>query len=143
MGITLYCKKTGTGLDMGYIGFNRFRNKVAELYSEEFGNHYKELDTVSFVFDSERKAFFETYDKKTEQMIIDKKLNIKVADFCYQSDCSGKIRYGACKVIYNIIKDYDDDICYGYCGRPDCAMFSDLKALIKECYDNKSDLVWY
>ena len=28
-----------------------------------------------------------------------------------------------CKSIWEIIKDYNDDICYGYAGRSDCAKF--------------------
>ena len=31
MGITISCKKTGRSIDIGYGGFNRLRNKVAEL----------------------------------------------------------------------------------------------------------------
>lgn len=41
------------------------------------------------------------------------------------------------------IKGYDDDICYGYAGQPDRFMFQDFKKLLKECYDNKSSLVWW
>lgn len=144
MGVTLSCKKTGSGIDMGYGGFNRLRNKVAELYSEEFGKHYSQLASpfAMFLSGEARKSFFEEYDKKTEEMVQAKRLNIKVADFCYQSDCEGAIRYGACKVIYEVVKDYDDDLLYGYAGRSDCAKFSDFKRLLKECYDTKSDLVW-
>jgi len=144
MGVTIRCKKTGTSIDMGYGGFSNLRNKVAELYSEEFGNHYKLLSSsmVMFLAISRRKSYFEEYDRETEEMVQSKRLNIKVADFCYQSDCGGAIRYGACKIIYNIIKNYDDNLLYGYAGRPDCAKFSDFKNLIKECYETKSDLIW-
>lgn len=64
-------------------------------------------------------------------------------DFCLQSDCGGKIHYGACKEIYKHVKDYDDNVCYGYAGRPDCTMFKDFKNLLKECIDNKCDLIWW
>lgn len=88
------------------------------------------------------KEYYDTYDKITEKMIVDKRLNIKVADFCFQPDCGGRIRYGACKVIYDIVKDYDDNAIYGYAGRNDKATFRDLKELFLECYENKCDLVW-
>lgn len=144
MGVTIRCKKTGLSIDMGYGGFGNLRNKVAELYSEEFGNHYKLIPSSSVMFleGERRKSYFEEYDRKTEEMIQSKRLNIKVADFCYQSDCGGVIRYGACKIIYNTVKNYDDDLLYGYAGRSDCAKFSDFKNLLKECCDTKSDLIW-
>lgn len=41
------------------------------------------------------------------------------------------------------IKDYDDDICYGYCGRSDCAMFKDFKQLIKDGADTEMGIEWY
>lgn len=144
MGVTIRCKKTGSSIDMGYGGFNRLRDKVAELHSKEFGKHYQLLSSphVMFLQGEARKVYFEEYDRKTAEMIQNKHLNIKVADFCLQPDCDGGIRYGACKVIYEAVKDYDDDLLYGYAGRPDCAKFSDFKELLKECYEAKSDLVW-
>ena len=48
-----------------------------------------------------------------------------------------------CKSVYEIIKDYDDDICYGYCGRSDCAMFKDFKQLIKDGADTEMGIEWY
>lgn len=144
MGVSLYCKKTGTCCDMGYFGFQRFRNKVAYLCSEEFGKLDDEIEKFALRIptDKEKAEFNEQINRKVENLILAQKISRKVVDFIFQSDCEGKIRYGACKEIYKHIKDYDDDICYGYAGRSDCAMFKDLKALIKECYDNKSDLVW-
>lgn len=143
MGVTIRCKKTGTNYDLGYGGFANFREKVAELCSPEFGAHYAKLDEGFSLSGEERRKFYEDFDNGTLQLISDGKVSVKIVDFCLQSDCDGKIRYGACKVIYNAIKDYDDSICYGYAGRSDCTMFSDLKELFRECVENKSDLVWY
>ena len=42
-----------------------------------------------------------------------------------------------------VLKDYDDDICYGYCGRSDCAMFKDFKQLIKDGADTEMGIEWY
>lgn len=136
MGVTIWCKKTGTSYDLGYGGFSNLRDKVAELCSKEFGKHYACLIKLHSTEE------FEEFDRKTKELLDRKVVSVKVVDFCLQSDGGGKIRYGACKEIYNRIKDYDDDICYGYAGRPDCMKFKDFVALVKECYENKSDLVW-
>ena len=144
MGVTIECKKTGTSYDLGYGGFFSLRKKVAELCSPEFGEHYKTLTKAPFLdIDNARTNFFKEFNKKTQEIIDKKAVSIKAVDFCLQSDCEGKIRYGACKEIYKHIKDYDDDFCYGYAGRPDCMMFKDFVALVKECYDTKSDLIWW
>ena len=144
MGVTLKCKKTGNNIDRGYGGFLQLRRKVAQLYSDEFGKHYSELvvgEPIG-VGEKEKMAWYEQYDAKTEKMIRDGRLDIKIADFCYQSDAGGSIRYGACKNILKAIGDYDDDILYGYWGRADCARFKDFKNLLQECVDNKCSLVW-
>lgn len=38
--------------------------------------------------------------------------------------------------------DYDDNVLYGYIGRPDCAKFRDFKAILQDCADNKCDMIW-
>ncbi len=44
---------------------------------------------------------------------------------------------------YEVIKDYDDSICYGYCGREDCAMFRDFKDVVRDCIENNCEMTWY
>lgn len=136
MGITIRCKKSGRSYDLGCGGFYNLRSKVAELCSPEFGKHYKTLIHLN------SKEEFDEFDEKTAELLRNKVVSEKVVDFCYQSDCGGSIRYGACKEIYNHIKDYDDNICYGYAGRPDCFKFRDFVSLLKECSEIKSSLVW-
>ena len=144
MGITIRCKKTYDSIDMGSGGFMRLRNKVAELIGEPFAYHYKMFSDpkVMFLDGDDREAFFDEYDAKTQELIADGHCNIKVADFLYQSDIEGRIRYGACKQLLKTIGSYDDDILYGYVGRKDCARFSDFKQLLQECVENKCDLTW-
>jgi hypothetical protein len=48
-----------------------------------------------------------------------------------------------CKSIWEIIKDYNDDICYGYAGRSDCAKFSDFKDIVKDCIDKCVEMEWW
>lgn len=148
MGVTLQCKKTGTSIDMGYGGFNRLRDKVAELTGEPFASHMKKLNfqtcmSLQFASKEERDKFNADFNAKTQRMIDAKQVSVKIVDFCLQPDCEGKIHYGACKEILKVIGDYDDDIAYGYTGRKDCAMFRDFKALLQECVDNRCMLTWW
>lgn len=144
MGVTLQCKKTGTSIDMGYIGFNCLRNKVAELTGEPFASRMKKLDrAVTSLPLGKAKQFYADFDAETQRMIDAKQVSIKIVDFCLQSDCEGSIRYGACKEILKVIGDYDDNIAYGYAGRKNCAMFKDFKALLQECVGNRCMLVWW
>lgn len=136
MGVTIRCKKTGKSIDMGAGGFMRLRNKVAELAGGPFAEHYLSLKSFG---DEE---YFRKFDERTDEILKEKQADIKIVDFCLQSDCGGKIRYGACKSILKAIGDYDDNIKYGYCGRPDCAMFKDFKAILSDCVENKCDMCW-
>lgn len=144
MGVTISCKKTGRSIDLGYGGFNNLRNKIGELIGGEFAKHYLLLSEpkVMCLFGEKRTEFYKSYNKKTVQIIEKEKVPIKVADFLYQRDCGGKIRYGACKQLLKVIGDYDDNVIYGYCGRPDRAMFADFVAILKDCAENKCDMVW-
>lgn len=143
MGVSVYCKKTGKSIDMGYGGFFNLRNKVSDLVGGEWAQHYSMLYKIQTTYPVEkRKALYKEFDAKTEELISKRKVSVKVVDFLLQSDCAGSIRFGACKQILKVIGDYDDDICYGYAGRKDCAMFRDFKAILQDCVDTKSDLVW-
>lgn len=143
MGITI--KSKNCSIDLGYGGFMVLRTTVAELTAPDIYEHYKDLEKGIMLFDTEkRKAFFNDYDAKIQQL-SEKYHGEKdgILDFLYASDCSGEMDLEHCKSIYEIIKDYDDDICYGYCGRPDCAMFKDFKLVVKDCIDNNCSMEWF
>ena len=140
MGVTIYSKNHS--IDLGYGGFNNLRKKVAELTGIEIFNHYKELDKGMFLNGEARKKFFKDYNKKISEIEESQKIHPAILDFLYASDCEGKLTYGKCKQIYKVIKDYDDNILYGYSGRKDCAMFKDFKGIIKDCIDNKCAMEW-
>lgn len=125
-------------------GFNNLRQKVADLVGKEFGEHYAKLSNpnVMLLMGKNREEYFKTYNEKTREMVDAGKINVKIANFCYQPDCNGYIRYGACKNILKVISDYDDNILYGYYGRFDCAKFSDFKEILKDCVETKSDMAW-
>lgn len=67
----------------------------------------------------------------------------EVIYFLYASDCEAEMPVEVCEKIYEVIKDYDDDLLYGYSGRADCAMFKDFKDLVKDCIDNKCSMEWW
>ena len=140
MGVTVESKNHS--IDLGFGGFGNLRKKVAELTGVEIYNHYKELDNGMLLYGEARTKFFQEYNKKISE--IEEKLKIPhgILDFLYASDCNGKLTYGKCKQIYKVIKDYDDNILYGYSGRKDCAMFKDFKEIIKDCIDNKCSMEW-
>lgn len=144
MGITIKCRKTGRSIDMGCGGFSNLRNKVADLVGGAFGSHYMLLSEPHIICMSgeKREQFYVAYDKHTEYLMQEESISIKVVDFLFQSNSGGKIRYGACKELLKVIGDYDDNIMYGYCGRKDCAMFADFKAILEDCVQSKSDMVW-
>jgi hypothetical protein len=58
MGVTISSKRHSC--DMGYSGFGRFRNSVAEKVNDDFYKHYLELSdpTAMFSVGDERKSFF-------------------------------------------------------------------------------------
>lgn len=141
MGVTI--ESNNYSSDLGYSGFNRFRTKVAELSNEEFHKHYKDLESSTFVFDEkEEKSFFKKYNKKTKGLIKENVITVEIANFCYQADYEGSINQEQAKQIYEKIKNYNDNIYYGYIGRSDCAMFSDLKNIFKDCAENGGTVDW-
>lgn len=140
MGVTVESKNCS--MDLGYFGFNNLRTKVAELTGKEIGVHYQKLTESVSLFGKERVEFFKEYNKKISELEEKYKIPHGILDFLYASDCDGKLTYGKCKQIYKVIKDYDDDILYGYSGIKDCAMFQDFKEIIKDCVDNKCAMEW-
>lgn len=142
MGVTIESKNNS--IDLGYGGFNNLRKKVAELTAYDIFEHYKKLDDGMFLFGEAQKKFFKEYNSKIEELDKNhKEEKSSILDFLYASDCNGEMDTKHCKDIYDVIKDYDDNICYGYCGRPDCTMFKDFKELVKDCIDNGCEMTWF
>lgn len=138
MGLTLY--GAGRRLDLSSGGFLRLRRRISDLCGAPWAGHYRSLtDDGRHDKDDD---WFRNFDLETERLIREKKIHIKVADFLLQSDMSGRIRYGACKKILEIIKDYDDGYCYGYAALPNQPRFRDFKALLQACADGKKDMYW-
>ena len=85
MGLTIRVKSskaTARPIDMGGGGFLRLRSRVAMLYGEPWASHYELLMEHPGI--SSDDSFFDDFSKKTEQLIREKKVSIKVVDFCLQ-----------------------------------------------------------
>lgn len=143
MGLTIYCKKTGRSIDMGAGGFLRLRNQIADLAG--VGEHYRQIEKIMFGYftsSKEKEKAFDEHDRKTELMVKTGVLNAKVARFLWESDVEARLPYGVAKAVLKVIGDYDNQTIYGYAGRPDAAQFRDFKAILQDCVDTKSQLIW-
>lgn len=142
MGITIWSKNCEA--DCGYGGFKNLRQKVADLTSPEIGTFYRKLDDAP-PFGPERKKFFEQYDKDLQALnnkLKKEPKKLRILDFLYQSDGEGKADVWTCRALWEVIKDYDDNYCYGYAGRPDRMMWSDFKKIIQDCVETKTPMHW-
>ena len=142
MGVTIESKNHS--IDLGGWGFICLRTKVAELAAPDICEHYKKsMDGMRLYDEDKRKAFYESYNAKIAE--LDKKYEGKMSDildFLYESDCDAAMDTDHCRSIYEVIKNYDDDILYGYSGRKDCAKFADFKKIVKDGIDSGDGFSW-
>ncbi|RHT07278.1 hypothetical protein DW842_17715 [Ruminococcus sp. AM36-17] len=142
MGVTIESKNHS--IDLGGWGFICLRTKVAELAAPDICEHYKKsMDGMRLYDEDKRKAFYESYNAKIAE--LDKRYEGKMSDildFLYESDCDAKMDTDHCRSIYEVIKNYDDDILYGYSGRKDCAKFADFKKIVKDGIDSGDGFSW-
>ena len=120
---------------------NDLRLKISELMGKEIFEHYKNLEKGMWLFGEERKKFFEEYNKKISE--IHEKYNVPdgIMQFLYAD--LGSISPEDCARIWEVIKDYDDKILYGYPRRPFCARFKDIKGVIRDCIESQCKLEWF
>jgi hypothetical protein len=142
MGITIANHKHS--IDMGAGGFARLRITISKLLNcKEFADLYTDLSTGGQYRYAEKgfssmDEYFEDHDRKALSTCEANKLDEEVVNFLYRSDCDcSSVSVKTCRHLWRFIKDYDDDIVYGYVGRPDRAMFRDFKQIIKECVDDR------
>lgn len=145
MGVTILNKNKC--IDMGCGGFSNLRNTIAGLLPEEFAELYKAwTNPMNWLHtDSPNHLLNEEGNKRLSRLYAEGILTDEddpVIDFLFAPDCGGKISAKGCKRLYQVIKDYDDDIVYGYSGRSDCAKFADFKAIVEECAKKRLVLTW-
>lgn len=135
MGITL--TNRNHSIDLGYAGFNKLRNTIASCLDSEFAELYKELDKSHHYKEkgfSSEEEFFADHDRKVLNLCKKKQLDAEVVNFLYRSDADDtSVSAKTCRHIWKYIKDYDDNIIYGYAARIDRAMFKDFKKIVEEC----------
>lgn len=131
MGLSIKCKKTGTKYYFGYVGMFQLRSKIAELFDKKLGKLYvdiyktpKALSTISLYANQH------------------KPVTLKVWNFLFLPDTGAEISYDCCKEIYDGINGKCDDWIIGYAGQENSFTWNQFVDLLKECYDNKSDLIW-
>ena len=142
MGLTINSKNHS--IDLSYSGFYRLRVKVAELTAPDIYEHYKKLNDWRYVLVSKGENFSTEYDKKIVE--LDEKYDGKytqVLEFLYTSDSPGEADAEHCKSVYEIIKEYDDDIIYGYRSGIEAVLFKNVKQLIKDGADTGTGIEWY
>lgn len=88
------------------------------------------------------KEWYEAFDKETERLLNEEHLDIKILDFCLKSDVEGSINYGACKNILKAIGDYTNNVAYTYVAYAHHD-WDRLKAILQDCVDTKSKMIWY
>jgi len=132
--------KDAISLDGGYSLMFKLRSKIANAYDKEFGKHYETLTS------GYGKEFYEKFDKKTNEILSHERFKQEdedIIDFLFAPDTDGKISYKTCKKIYDLITDikYDNlQLRYVVQSNND---WEDFKELLKKCYLNKSNLIWY
>ena len=120
---------------------NNLRLKISELMGREIFEHYKNLENGWLISGKEKEKFFEEYNKRTFD--IREKYNVPdgIIQFLYAD--RGSISPEDCAQIWEVIKDYDDKILYGYPRLPFCARFKDIKEVIRDCIENHCKLKWF
>ena len=138
MGVDVYCRKTGKSMTLGCGGFLRWRLKIAELYDKRWYEHYKQLADAPLY---KGESWYKDFDRETERLLNVEGVDIRIVDFCLQSDCGGSVTYGTCKKILKAIGDYTNDVAYTYVAYADHD-WDKLKAILQDCVTTKSRLVW-
>lgn len=135
MGITLRNKHMS--FDLGSGGFYNLRKNIAGLLSKEFQELYINWTSGKMTNDEGNKQLLSLYNRK-----ILKDEDDVILNFLFASDVDGKLAVKDSRSLYNLVKDYDDNILYGYAGRPDCFRFKDFKILLKDSVDHRLVITW-
>lgn len=136
MGLSIKCKKTGTKYYFGYVGMFQLRSKIAELFDKKLGKLYVDIYKTPKAKIKEALSTISLYANQH------KPVTLKVWNFLFLPDTGAEISYDCCKEIYDGINGKCDDWIIGYAGQENSFTWNQFVDLLKECYDNKSDLIW-
>lgn len=145
--MTVIFKTKNFEADLGYMGFFRLRRKIEELISPELAELHAEYSFFLGKCQLNKEFYLHMlqcrgrYLKKKEE-IYEKQENKKILDFFHISDCKDKIDSDTCKVLWNVIKDYDDDVLYGRYDKP--FPFSAFKKLVRDGIESDEgiEIIW-
>lgn len=136
MGLSIKCKKTGTIYYFDYVGMFQLRSKIAELFDKKLGKLYVDIYKTPKAKIKEALSIISLYANQHEPVTL------KVWNFLFLPDIGAEISYDCCKEIYDGINGKCDDWIIGYARHENPFTWNQFVELLKECYDNKSDLVW-
>jgi len=98
MGVCLRSKNKS--VDMGYFSFNRLRQRLADMLSDEWSKHYALVHDSCMWSNEQAKA----YDAKTNAMYADEKKWRRLAIvFLYKPDTGGKLGRKGCKSLAKLM----------------------------------------
>lgn len=141
MGITISNHKHS--IDMGAFGYAALRATISKLVPcQEFVNIYAELMDYNQAWQNSRfatmKEYFDDYDRRAEVVCAANNIDEEIINFLYKPDtCTKSVSVKTCRHLWELIKDYDDDVLYGYAARPNCAKFKDFKEIVRTCVEDK------
>lgn len=142
MGITI--SSPSHRIDMGSGGFARLRITICKLLNcPEFTALYEDLSNGGQYRYAEKGfssmfEYFDDHDEKALEVCEKNKLDEEVVNFLYRSDCDcDSVSAKTCRHLWKFIKDYDDDIIYGYPGQKNPAMFKNFKQIVQECAEKR------
>lgn len=122
--------------DIGYFAFFALRCDIAYTISEEFGQHYADMNMAVYIGIKE-------YDRRTEELVKKYHCKERLLSFLYQSDYAGKLSPYKCKAVLDQINGMQSKKLYGYTAYPDwCLTIDKFRELLKECFERKVYLVW-
>lgn len=140
-------------LECGYFGFKRLREGcLKNVPHKKLKEMYADLQDNLFLFGEDKKAYFEDFDKKInniEKMANEgsskeeKKMLDLFSSFFWASDCEAKMTIRHAKAIWYYIKDDQSEFRFGYEARRDCATFQQFKQGIKDSIDANKGFEWY
>jgi len=138
MGLTFRSNGSKIELSGGYGMFIKIRTRIARAWDKEFGEQYSKL----LLFDKMLQE--EWYQKCWDILGSDRFKNEdkSLADFMFATDCGGRINYKTCKKIFDLIKDTKDDVVLRYTDVSNND-WEDFKQLLKDCYSQRSNLIWH